>query len=108
MKQIVFNRRNELLRVPLTRAMFYEAFGNYCYGVFPIMLPVSLGEVEQLIRVKPEPDQPVFIRIGKRYIVNTEMIVQVNLSTQRLILKVRSLTWISSSIIHSPSNHFKL
>lgn len=29
MKQIVFNRRNELLRVPLTRAMFYEAFGNY-------------------------------------------------------------------------------
>lgn len=45
MKQIVFNRRNELLRVPLTRAMFYEAFGNYCYGVFPnkqkIMLPVE-------------------------------------------------------------------
>ena len=35
MKEVIFNRRNELLRVPLAKAMFYEAFGNYCYGVFP-------------------------------------------------------------------------
>ena len=90
MKQIVFNRRNELLRVPLTRAMFYEAFGNYCYGVFAnkqkVMLPVGLAEVERLIQVSPEADQPTFIRICKRYIVNADMIVQVNMSTQRLIL----------------------
>ena len=53
MKQIVFNRRNELLRVPLLRAMFYEAYGNYCYGVFPnkqkVMLPVGLAELEKRV-----------------------------------------------------------
>ena len=90
MKQIVFNRRNVLLRVPLLRAMFYEAYGNYCYGVFPnkqkVMLPVGLAELEKLIRSTSEAGQPVFIRIGKRFIVNTEMIVQVNLSTQKLVL----------------------
>ena len=28
MNEAIFNRRNELLRVPLTRAFFYEAYGN--------------------------------------------------------------------------------
>ncbi len=45
MKYTIFNRRTELLRVPLAKAMFYEAYGNYCYGVFPnkqkVMLPVG-------------------------------------------------------------------
>lgn len=90
MKKVVFNRRNELLRIPLTKAMFYEAFGNYCYGVFPnkqkIMLPIGLNQVEQLLKEKPSPDQPVFIRIGKKFIVNTEMIVQLNFSKSQLIL----------------------
>lgn len=90
MKYAIFNRRNELLRVPLTRAMFFEAYGNYSYAVFPnkqkVMLPVGLAEVKTLIRTKPEPGQPDFLRIGKRYIVNADMIVQVNLPKQLLVL----------------------
>lgn len=90
MKQTIFSRRNELLRVPLKKAMFFEAYGNYCYGVFPnkqkVMLPVGLTQVEQLIGSKQEDGQPIFIRIGKRFIVNTDMIVQVNISSQRLVL----------------------
>ena len=48
----------------------------------------SLGAtfLESTSQVKPEADQPTFIRIGKRYIVNADMIVQVNMSSQRLIL----------------------
>ena len=90
MRSIVFSRRNELLRVPLKKAMFFESYGNYCYGVFPnkqkVMLPVGLTQVEQLICSEPEVGQPVFIRIGKRFIVNTDIIVQVNISSQRLVL----------------------
>lgn len=90
MNEAIFNRRNELLRVPLTRAFFYEAYGNYCYGVFPngqkVMLPVGLNQVEQLIAERATAQQPVFIRIGKRYIVNTKVIVQINFAKQRLIL----------------------
>ncbi|MDY3733012.1 MAG: LytTR family transcriptional regulator DNA-binding domain-containing protein [Alloprevotella sp.] len=90
MKTIVFNRRNELLRIPLLKAMFYEAYGNYSYAVFPnkqkVMLPVGLAQVEQLIANHATTKDPVFLRIGKRFIVNTEMIVQVNLGSQRLVL----------------------
>lgn len=53
MKYTIFNRRTELLRVPLAKAMFYEAYGNYCYGVFPnkqkVMLPVGLTTVEEML-----------------------------------------------------------
>ena len=90
MKTIVFNRRNELLRIPLLTAMFYEAYGNYSYAVFPnkqkVMLPVGLAQVEQLIANHATTKDPAFLRIGKRFIVNTEMIVQVNLGSQRLVL----------------------
>lgn len=90
MKTIVFNRRNELLRIPFLKAMFYEAYGNYSYAVFPnkqkVMLPVGLAQVEQLIANHATTKDPVFLRIGKRFIVNTEMIVQVNLGSQRLVL----------------------
>lgn len=90
MNEVIFNRRNELLRIPIDKAMFYEAYGNYCYGVFPnnqkVMLPVGLNQVEQIIAEKATARQPVFIRIGKRYIVNTDVIVQINFSKQQLIL----------------------
>ncbi len=90
MKQVIFNRRNELLRVPLAKAVFYEAYGNYSYGVFPnkqkVLLPVGLSEVEKLISAAPENNQAVFIRIGKRFIVNTDMIVQVDMTKLQLVL----------------------
>ena len=90
MKEVIFNRRNELLRVPLVKAMFYEAFGNYCYGVFPnkqkVMLPVSLTKVEQLIAQTGEKGQTTFIRIGKKFIINANMIVQLTFAKQQLIL----------------------
>lgn len=90
MKEVIFNRRNELLRVPLAKAMFYEAFGNYCYGVFPnkqkVMLPIGLTQLEQLIAQTGEKGLTTFIRIGKKFIVNADMIVQLNFAKQQLIL----------------------
>ncbi|MCQ2245843.1 MAG: LytTR family transcriptional regulator DNA-binding domain-containing protein [Bacteroidaceae bacterium] len=90
MNEVIFNKRNELLRVPVTKAVFYEAYGNYCYGVFPnkqkVMLPVGLSQVEQLLASYADANQPKYIRIGKRFIVNTSMIVQVNMTKQVLVL----------------------
>ena len=47
MKYVVFNRRNEVLRIPMGKAMFFESCGNYCYAVFPnnqkVVLPVGLS-----------------------------------------------------------------
>ena len=90
MKEIIFSRRNELLRIPFAKAMFYEAYGNYCYAVFPnkqkVMIPVSLTQMEEIISANASPDMPLFIRIGKRFIVKTDVVVQLNFSKQQLIL----------------------
>lgn len=90
MKYVIFNKRNELIRVPIALAMFYEAYGNYCYGVFPnkqkIMLPVSLGKLEKMIRSIKETQDSVFIRIGKRFIVNMNVVAKVDITKQQLIL----------------------
>lgn len=90
MKPVIFNRRNEMLRVPLTKAVFFEAYGNYCYGVYPnkqkVMLPVGLTKVEELIARRREDDDPRFVRIGKRFIINSEMVVKVDLTQQQLVL----------------------
>lgn len=87
MKYTIFNRRTELLRVPLAKAMFYEAY-NYCYGVFPnkqkVMLPVGLTTVEEMLHKQAAETAPTFLRIGKRYIVNADMIVQVNLTNHNM------------------------
>ena len=90
MKHITISRRNELLRIPFAKAMFYEAFCNYCYGVFPnkqkVMLTISLAELENHIRESHEADQPTFIRVGKRFIVNADMVVQINVTQPKLVL----------------------
>ena len=72
MKYTIFNRRTELLRVPLAKAMFYEAYGNYCYGVFPnkqkVMLPVGLATVEEMLHKQAaETAQAARIRLQRRF-----------------------------------------
>lgn len=90
MKSVVFNKRNEMLRVPIAKAMFYEAFGNYCYGVFPnkqkIMMPVALTKIEELLKVYHDAGDAQFARIGKRFIVNLDMVVKVDMTQQQLVL----------------------
>lgn len=90
MKYVIFNRRNEILRIPLGKAMFYESYGNYCYAVFPnkqkVVLPVGLSQVEELISRGVVADMPTFLRIGKRFIVNMDMVVQVDLTKLQLVL----------------------
>lgn len=71
MKYVVFNRRNEVLRIPMGKAMFFESYGNYCYVVFPnnqkVVLPVGLSQVETIIARRIVDDMPTFMRIGKRF-----------------------------------------
>ena len=89
MKYVVFNRRNEVLRIPMGKAMFFESYGNYCYAVFPnnqkVVLPVGLSQVETIIARRIVDDMPTFMRIGKRFIINMDMVAQVDLTKQQLV-----------------------
>ena len=90
MKYVVFNRRNEVLRIPMGKAMFFESYGNSCYAVFPnnqkVVLPVGLSQVETIIARRIVDDMPTFMRIGKRFIINMDMVAQVDLTKQQLVL----------------------
>lgn len=90
MKHIIFNRRNEILRLPLAKAFFFEAYGNYCYVVFAnkqkVVLPIGLGQVEEIFASNLVGGEPKFMRIGKRFIINMDVVVQVDLTKNQLVL----------------------
>lgn len=87
---IIFNNRNELIRINPLEVMYYEAYGNYCYAMFgnkiKVMLPVGLTDMERILTQQLKEKARVFLHIGKRFIVNTEYILQVNVAKQQLLL----------------------
>ena len=90
MSILLFNTRDELVRVDLMHVVYFEADDNYtsvCFsnGVKVVLLH-SLTGMEQLINEKMKGKPQPFIRIGKRYIVNSSCILQINVLKRKLIL----------------------
>ncbi len=87
---LLFNTRDELTRVNLSHVAYFEADGNYTHIVFAngckVMLLVSLLQIEHLIDDVLKGQVQPFIRIGKRYIVNSSFIFQINVLKQKLLL----------------------
>lgn len=87
---LFFNTRDEMIKVRLERVAYFEADANYCHVVFingaKATLLTSLVNIEKLLTERFNGDNPMFIRIGKKYIVNRQYIFQINIPRQRLIL----------------------
>lgn len=87
---LYFNTRDELIKVRLDRVAYFEADANYCHVMFingaKATLLTSLVNIEQLLADRFKDESPLFIRIGKKYIVNKQYIFQINVLRQRLIL----------------------
>lgn len=87
---LYFNTRDEMIKVKLDRVAYFEADSNYCHVVFingvKATLLTSLVNIEELLTERFKGDNPMFIRIGKRYIVNKQYIFQINIQRQKLIL----------------------
>ena len=87
---LFFNTRDELAKVKLEKVAFFEADSNYCHVNFingaKATLLTSLANIENLLSSKFQGGDPMFIRIGKRYIVNINFIFQINIPKQRLTL----------------------
>lgn len=87
---LLFNTRDELTRVNLTDVIYFEADGNYTHIVFSngckVMLLIGLSKIEHLIDGVLKGQVQPFIRIGKRYIVNSGAIFQINVLKQKLLL----------------------
>lgn len=87
---LFFNTRDEMVKVRLERVAYFEADSNYCHVIFingaKATLLTSLVNIEDLLTERFKGESPMFIRIGKRYIVNRQYIFQINIPRQRLLL----------------------
>lgn len=87
---LFFNTRDEMIKVKLEKVAYFESDSNYCHTVFingtKATLLTSLVNIEQLISERFRGEDPLFIRIGKRFIVNRRFIFQINIPKQKLML----------------------
>lgn len=87
---LYFNTRDEMIKVKLERVAYFESDSNYCHVTFingaRATLLTSLLNIEQLLAERFQDSTPMFVRIGKKYIVNRQYIFQINVLRQRLIL----------------------
>ena len=90
MDMLLFNTRDELVRVSLRHVVYFEADGNYTQIFFKngqkVTILYSLAKLEALLDETLCGKKKPFIRIGKRYIINSASVFHINTLRQRLVL----------------------
>lgn len=88
---IIFNTRDELIKVDIDKMIYAMAEDNYVHLFFrngqSVMVTTTLQSLEQLIlSVIAKNKKGVYTRIGRKYIVNNSYIMQINILKQQLVL----------------------
>ena len=87
---VFFNSRDELQRIEVSKIVYFEADGNYTNIVMVNKLRASilmnLGEMEKALAAQLGDEAKMFMRIGRRFIINLRYVYSVNLLKQQLIL----------------------
>ena len=87
---IFFNSRDELLRIEVSKIVYFEADGNYTDIVMVNKLRaavcMNLGEMEKAIAAQIGDEAKTFMRIGKRFIINMRYVYSINVLKQQLVL----------------------
>lgn len=90
MNYIIINTRDQLLRLEISKIVYFEADGNYTKVVMTnklsAMLPLIMGHVEKALAAQLQNNAVIFMRVGKRFIINRRFIYQVNVTKQHLVL----------------------
>lgn len=87
---IFFQTRDELTKVELRKVVFFESDGNYTKICFinghSTLVLTNLANIEKLLDEKLAGKVQPFIRIGKRYVINSSYIFNINVLRQKMIL----------------------
>ena len=87
---IFFNSRDELQRIEVSKIVYFEADGNYTDIVMVNKLRASilmnLGEMENALAAQLGDGANIFMRIGRRFIINLRYVYSINVLKQQLIL----------------------
>lgn len=85
---LYINTRDELLRFDCSKIVYMEGDGNYTNIVLVNKLRTSvcmnLSELQRLISESMKERASMFVRIGKRFIVNINFIYQIHVLRQVL------------------------
>ncbi len=91
MRQLIFfNSRDNLLRLDVERIAYFEADGNYTNimtkNKLKVQVGVSLTRMEASLSEQLREHASVFMRIGKRFIINRDFVFNIDCARQRLVL----------------------
>lgn len=91
MRQLLFfNSRDSLLRLDVERIAYFEADGNYTTVVtknkLKVQVGLSLSRMETSLSEQLREKASVFMRIGKRFIINRDYVFNIDCAHQRLVL----------------------
>lgn len=88
--RILFNSRDEMLRIEVDKIVYFESNGNYTHVVsrnkLKATLTMSLTKTEQVLTQQLGEKASKFMRVGKRFIVNLNNVYSINLAKQYLVL----------------------
>lgn len=88
---LYFNTTNEFVKVDLTKVVYMEADGNYCHVFFSnsyeVLVTISLLQMQSLIAKTLGADNKAqYIRVGRKYIINTSYLVGVNVARKQVVM----------------------
>ena len=87
---LYFNTRDELLRLDISKIVYFESDGNYTNIVSTNQLKATLGMNLGLMEKELAKQLGVranrFCRIGKRYIISLNYVCRIQTGLQRLVL----------------------
>lgn len=111
MTPILFNTRDELIKVDIDKMIYAMAEDNYVHLYFrnsqSILVCTTLQSLEQLISgLIARSKKGVYTRIGRRYIVNNNYITQINILKQQLVLS--DLDVIAPIVLKVPKEALKV
>ena len=84
------NSRDEFLRINIAKIVYFEADGNYTNIVLANELKgvvcMNLSKMQEFLKSNLKDQAAVFVRIGKKYIINYMYVYQINILRQKLVL----------------------
>lgn len=84
------NSRDELYCMNINKTVFMEGDGNYTHiyqkNKLKASVCVNLGNMQKLLEDNLHEKSSIFVRVGKRYIVNRNYIYQIQTLSQKLVL----------------------
>ena len=84
------NSRDEFHKIDISKIVYIEADGNYTNIVtvnkLKCVVGANLSGMQQLLSNSLKEKATMFVRIGKRHIINHNFIYRISISKQQLVL----------------------